>query len=70
MKQYETIKKVRNVIRLNGGATLDQIASVARIDKRAAKTALIVMGDAYIDRWDGSKAVYECIEVPKPCPKP
>lgn len=70
MTQFEAIKKVRNVIKINGGATVEQIASTARIDARTVRYALKVMGDAYIDRWDGGKEVFDVIEPPQPCPKP
>ena len=71
MTQYETIKKVRNVIKLNGGATISQIAITARIDSRAVTYALSVMGDAYIDRYDErNRPIYDCIEPPPACPKP
>lgn len=70
MTQYETIKKVRNAIKINGGATVTQIAHVTRIDPSAVSYALKVMGDAYVDRWDGAKPVYDVIEPPPPCPKP
>jgi hypothetical protein len=68
--QFETIRKTRHVIKLNGGATVAQIASVARMDSKAVTSALKVMGDAYIDRWDGDRAVWDCIDTPEPCPKP
>ena len=70
MTQYETIKKVSNVIKVNGGATVTQIAHVARLEPAAVTYALKVMGDAYVDRWEGSKPVYDVIETPPPCPKP
>lgn len=70
MTQFEAIKKVSNVIKINGGATVEQIAATARIDARTVRHALKVMGDAYIDRWDGKKEVFDVIEPPPPCPKP
>lgn len=74
MTQYEFVREVRRLIKLNGGLTARQIALVLRCDTNKIIPALRVMGDAYIDRWtmiDGDwTPVYELIEKPQNCPKP
>ena len=64
MSQFEVIQKVRNCIKINGGATVKQISMATRIHINTVRRALDVMGDAYIDDWTfENKPIYQCIEV-------
>jgi len=74
MTQYEYIRNVRRVIKLNGGLTAAQIALVIRCDTNKVIYALRIMGDAYIDRWTpiGGEdvPVWDLMDKPENCPKP
>lgn len=72
MTQFEQIRKVRNVLRVNGAATVRQIALASRIPSAKVRATLKVMGDAYVADYTtkDNKEIWELAPIPENAPKP
>lgn len=70
------VKSLREYLKNNDGATINEFSEKFKVKKNTVYVALRRMPDVYIDRWTEAKqqspseAVWCTVTIPENCPKP